>query len=141
MPAAALDLRAVLTNARVIAVVGCSPRGSQASHRIARYLQGAGYRVVPVNPHHETLLGEPCYPSLTAIPPGIVLDIVNVFRRPVFTEGVVADAVARIETTEQRPVIWTQLGVHSADAEALAEQEGLPYLADRCIMVDHMHVV
>ncbi|MEM6782449.1 MAG: CoA-binding protein [Bacteroidota bacterium] len=138
---ASLDLRAVLSDTRTVAVVGCSPRATQTSHRIARYLQEAGYRIVPVNPHHETLLGEPCYPNLTAVPSDVVVDIVNVFRRPVFTEGVVADAVARLEATGQRPVVWTQLGVHSAAAETLAAAHGLPYLANRCIMVDHMHLV
>ncbi|MEL7171226.1 MAG: CoA-binding protein [Bacteroidota bacterium] len=136
-----IDLRAVLTEARTIAVVGCSPRASQTSHRIARYLQDAGYRIVPVNPHHETLLGEPCYPDLVTIPTEVIVDIVNVFRRPVFTEGVVADAAARLEATGQRPLIWTQIGVHSAEAEALAATHGLSYLADRCIMVDHMDQV
>ena len=92
-----------------------------------------------MNPHHETLLGEPCYPDLASIPLEVVIDIVNVFRRPVFTEGVVAEAATRLEATGQRPLIWTQIGVHSAEAEALAATHDLPYLADRCIMVDHMN--
>lgn len=132
-----MDLRTVLQDAQTVAVVGCSPRASQTSHRIARYLQGAGYRVVPVNPHHEELLGEPCYPSLLAIPEDVRLDIVNVYRRPQFTEGVVQDAVDRAERTGERPLIWTQLGVHAQPAQALAEAHGLPYLANRCILVEH----
>ncbi|MEM8556209.1 MAG: CoA-binding protein [Bacteroidota bacterium] len=134
------DLATLLTDSRVIAVVGCSPRASQTSHRIARYLQEVGYRVVPVNPHHETLLGEPCYPTLTASPGELERDLVNALRRPDFTEGVVADAIERMEATGQRPAIWTQIGVHAAEAQALAEAHGLPYLANRCIMVDHMQL-
>ena len=126
-----------LQRARTIAVVGCSPRASQTSHRIARYLQEAGYRVVPVNPHHEELLGEACYPSLLAIPEDVRLDIVNVFRRPSFTEGVVQDTVDRAERTGQKPVVWTQLGVHSQEAQQLAEAHDLPYIANRCILVEH----
>ena len=122
---------------RTVAVVGCSPRAFQTSHRIARYLQDAGLRVVPVNPHHDELLGEPCYPDLQSIPADVELDVVDVFRRPEFTEGVVQDAAARAEATGRRPVVWTQIGVHSPAAARAAEAAGLPYVADRCLMVDH----
>ena len=132
-----VEIAPVLRNARTIAVVGCSPRGLQTSHRIAQYLQQAGYRVVPVNPYHEAILGEPCYPSLQAIPEDVEVDIVNVFRRAEFTPGVVEDVIARMAQTGQRPVIWTQLGVHHPEAQQLAEEAELPYVASRCIMVDH----
>ena len=132
-----VEIKDALQNARTIAVVGCSPRGFQTSHRIAVYLQRAGYRVVPVNPYHEEILGEPCYPDLPSIPEEVDVDIVNVFRRSEFTPGVVEDAVARMEQTGQRPLIWTQLGVHHPEAERLADEAGLPYVASRCIMVDH----
>jgi len=135
-----MDLASLLSNARTIAVVGCSPRPSQTSHRIAHYLLQAGYDVVPVNPHHEELLGRPCYADLNAIPDDVELDIVNVFRRPEHTPGVVEDVVARAERTGQRPAIWTQLGVHHPDAQATARAAEIPYLANRCIMVDHQMV-
>lgn len=134
---AAVDLNALLNDARTIAVVGCSPRGFQTSHRIARYLQEAGYRIVPVNPYHEEILGEPCYPDLQSIPEDVALDIVNVFRRAEFTEGVVHDAAERAGQTGRTPTIWTQFGVHSPEAQDAAEAAGLPYVASRCIMVDH----
>ncbi|HLT45590.1 MAG TPA: CoA-binding protein [Rubricoccaceae bacterium] len=132
-----MEIKDVLQRARTIAVVGCSPRGFQTSHRIAQYLQRAGYRVVPVNPYHEEILGEACYPNLQAIPEDVEVDIVDVFRRAEFTPGVVEDAVARMEATGQRPTIWTQLGVHHPEAQRRAEAAGLPYVAGRCIMVDH----
>jgi predicted CoA-binding protein len=132
-----VEIKDALRKARTVAVVGCSPRGFQTSHRIAIYLQRAGYRVVPVNPYHEEILGVPCYPSLQAVPEDVEVDIVNVFRRSEFTPGVVEDAVARMEATGQRPLIWTQLGVHHPDAQRRAAEAGLPYVADRCIMVDH----
>lgn len=132
-----MEIKAVLQRARTIAVVGCSPRGFQTSHRIAQYLQGAGYRVVPVNPYHDAILGEPCYPDLQRIPADVEVDIVNVFRRSEFTPGVVEDVIARMEATNQRPLIWTQLGVHHPDAQHLAGEAALPYVANRCIMVDH----
>jgi predicted CoA-binding protein len=132
-----VEIRDALERARTIAVVGCSPRAFQTSHRIAQYLQGAGYRVVPVNPYHEEILGAPCYPRLQAIPEAVAVDIVNVFRRSAFTPGVVEDAIARMAATGQRPLVWTQLGVHHPEAQRLAEEAGLPYVASRCIMVDH----
>jgi predicted CoA-binding protein len=132
-----MQINAVLENARTVAVVGCSPRAFQTSHRIAQYLQRAGYRIVPVNPYHEEILGEPCYPDLQSIPEDVQIDIVNVFRRPEFTADVVQDAAARAEQTGQTPLIWTQIGVHSHAARAAAESAGLPYIANRCIMVDH----
>ncbi len=131
------DLRQTLRTARTIAVVGCSPRAFQTSHRIARYLQDAGFRVVPVNPNHDEILGERCYPDLLSIPEEVDLDIVNVFRRPEHTPGVAQDAADRAERTGTTPLIWTQLGVHHPDAERIAREAGLPYVADRCIMVDH----
>lgn len=132
-----MQIKDLLEQARTIAVVGCSPRGFQTSHRIARYLQEAGYRVVPVNPHHDEILGEPCYPDLQSIPADVDLDIVNVYRRSEFTPGVVEDAITRMEATGDRPLIWTQLGVHNPEAQQLAEEAELPYVASRCIMVDH----
>jgi uncharacterized protein len=132
-----MDLAAHFRAARTIAVVGCSPRPSQTSHAIARYLQGAGYTVIPVNPHREELLGVRCYPDLLSIPEDTKVDIVNVFRRPEFTPDVVRDAADRAERTGQHPLIWTQLGVHNPEAQRLAEEAGLPYLANRCIMIDH----
>ena len=136
-----MDLRAILEDARTIAVVGCSPRPTRTSHRIARYLQDAGYTVVPVNPHHDELLGVPCYPDLLSIPEDTEIDIVNVFRQPRFTEGVVQDAVDRSERTGERPVIWTQLGVSTQEAQRLAEAHGLPYVANRCSMVEHARLL
>jgi uncharacterized protein len=132
-----VEIEKILRDARTIAVVGCSPRGFQTSHHIARYLQHAGYRVVPVNPYHEEILGERCYPNLQTIPADVEVDVVNVFRRSEFTPGVVEDAVARLAETGQQPVIWTQLGVHHPEAQRRAEAAGLPYVASRCIMVDH----
>lgn len=135
-----MEIAPLLRNAQTIAIVGCSPRGFQTSHRIARYLQDAGYQIVPVNPYHEKILGEPCYPDLVSIPDGIHLDIINVFRRAEFTEAVVMDAIERAARTGRYPAIWTQLGVHSQDAQDAAEGAGLPYIAERCIMVDHRMV-
>jgi predicted CoA-binding protein len=134
-------LRRHLREARTVAVVGCSPREGRAAHFVPRYLQAAGLRVVPVNPHHEELLGERCYPDLLSIPEDVVIDIVDVFRRPEFVPAVVQDVADRVERAagpdDPRPLIFTQVGVHHPEAQRLAEAHGLPYVANRCLMVDH----
>ena len=132
-----VDLAATVSAMRTVAVVGLSPRGFQTSHRIALYLQSAGVRVVPVNPNQAEILGERAYPSLLDIPESVALDVVCVFRRPEHTEGVVQDAADRAGRTGQNPVVWTQLGVSSDAAKALAAAAGVPYVANRCLMVDH----
>ena len=140
MPLTTVDLKSALERAATIAVFGCSARPSQTSHAIARYLQHAGYRVVPVNPHHDELIGETCYPNLASIPEDVHVDIVNVFRRPQFTADAVRQTAERAERTGNAPVVWTQLGVSSAEAERTAEEADLPYIRNRCIKVEHQRL-
>lgn len=135
-----MDIKSILENAKTIAVVGCSPRSSRTSHRIAQYLQERGYKIVPINPHHDELLGEPCYPNLDSIPDNVEIDIVDIFRRPQFTLEVVNDAILRSIRTGHKPVIWTQIGVHSQEAQRAAEEAGFEYVANRCTLVEHGRV-
>lgn len=135
------DLKTILENARTIAVVGCSSDPSRTSYAIARYLSEIGYRVIPVNPNCDEVLGETCYPKLQRIPADTQIDIVNIFRRSDHTAHMVADAVERAESTGTKPVIWTQLGVSSQDAQRLADEADLPYVRNRCIMVEHARLV
>ncbi|PSQ97881.1 MAG: CoA-binding protein [Bacteroidetes bacterium SW_9_63_38] len=134
------DLQSTLKSAETIAVVGCSATPARTSHKIARYMQERGYRIVPVNPNYDEVLGEPCHPDLPSIPARIAIDIVNIFRAPEHTADMVRTAVERAEDTEQadasaKPVIWTQRGVSSPEAEQLAADAGLPYVRNRCIKV------
>ncbi|PSQ99952.1 MAG: CoA-binding protein [Bacteroidetes bacterium QS_9_68_14] len=131
------DLKPILSDAQTIAVVGCSGREDRTSHKIARYLQDNGYRVVPVNPNYDEVLGEPCYPDLQHVPADTRIDVVNVFRRREHTADMVRDALQRAQSTDAQPAVWTQLGVSSDEARDLAEEGGLPYVKNRCIMVEH----
>jgi uncharacterized protein len=135
-----MDQYKILREARTIAVVGCSALPYRTSYRIASYLINAGYEVIPVNPHHEEVLGRRCYPTLNDIGKEVRIDIVNVFRRPAATEEMVGQMVTRAEETGERPVIWTQIGVSSQPAEALARAHGFPYIRNRCIMVEHARI-
>ena len=128
-------LRALLRDARTIAVVGCSPKPHRPSHGVARYLQQAGYRILPVNPGHAEILGERCYPTLAAAAAAQPVDIVDVFRRREHAGAVVDEAIA------VRPrLIWLQLGVIDHAAAARAEGAGIPCIMNRCLMVDHQHL-
>jgi len=127
-------LRDILRVARTIAVVGLSPKPTRPSHGVARYLRDAGYRIVPVNPGHSTILGEKSYPTLTAAAADHTIDIVDVFRRSEFVGAIVDEAIA----TQSRPrLIWLQLGVVDDAAQARAQAAGIPCVMDRCLMVEH----
>ncbi len=125
-------LRAILRAAQTIAIVGLSPKPERPSHQIALYLREAGYRIVPVNPGHDTILDERSYPTLAAAATEHAIDIVDVFRRSEFAGGVVDAAIAI------RPrLIWLQRGVVDEAAEQRAAAAGIPFVMDRCLMVDH----
>ncbi|MBN1966695.1 MAG: CoA-binding protein [Anaerolineae bacterium] len=123
-------LRDLLTNARVIAVVGHSDDPSRASYQIAAYLRRAGYTIYAVNPTVTEIDGEPAYPSLADVPEPI--DIVDVFRRSEHLPGVVEAAVA-----VGAGAVWAQLGVTHPDADRIADEAAMPLVMDRCIKVEH----
>ncbi|HQL31249.1 MAG TPA: CoA-binding protein, partial [Thermoanaerobaculales bacterium] len=112
-------IRTLLASARTIAVVGCSADPERDSHHVAAYLQRAGYRVIPVNPAVEELLGERCYPDLAAIPDDVAIDIVDVFRRPEHVPPIAEQAIAR-----GARALWLQLGVSHPEAERRAAEAG-----------------
>ncbi|HEX7072157.1 MAG TPA: CoA-binding protein [Rhodothermales bacterium] len=132
-----LDLQQILTDAKTIAVVGCSGRPTRPSYGVSRYLISAGYTIIPINPNYEEVHGIPCLPDLGSIQAGTRVDIVNVFRNPRHAADVVRDTIALADRIGSKPVIWMQLGVSSQEAVALAEEAGLPYVGNRCIRVEH----
>ena len=125
-------IRSLLTSSRTIAIVGCSAKPERDSHRVAAYLQRAGYRIIPVNPGQDEILGERCYPDLSSIPDELAIDIVDVFRRPEHVPPVVEQAIAR-----GARALWLQLGLSNPPAERRAAEAGLQVVADRCLKVEH----
>ena len=123
----------LLKNTQVIAVVGLSDKPSRPSYDVARYMQQAGYKIIPVNPQCRTILGETCYPDLASIPEKV--DMVNVFRKPENCLEVAKDAV-KIGAKS----LWLQLGIVNQEAAQLAESNGLKVIMDRCIKVDHRNL-
>jgi uncharacterized protein len=127
-------LRALLQRARTIAVVGLSPKPIRPSHSVARYLQQAGYRIVPVNPGHDVILGEPSYPTLDAAARDHTIDIVDVFRRSELAGAVVDEALALRPLPQ---LVWLQLGVVDDAAESRAASAGVPFVMDHCLAIEH----
>ena len=113
-----------------IAVVGLSPKPERASHDVARYLLDQGYKIIPVNPVQEQILGLKCYPDLSAIPEPV--DLVDVFRRPEHCAAIAEEAVAI-----GAKALWLQLGIANDDAARLASDGGLLVVMDRCIKIEH----
>ncbi len=116
---------------QVVAVVGCSPKRERASHQVAEYLIDAGYRIIPVNPGHKEVLGEPCFPDLLAIPDPI--DVVDVFRRAEHVMEIVQQAV-KIKAK----AVWLQDGIDAPEAAAFARKAGLKVVVNDCFMRQHL---
>ena len=123
-------LRRILRECRTIAVVGLSAEWHRPSFFAAKYMQQHGYRIVPVNPRYEQVLGERCYASLLDIPDPV--DIVDVFRR---SEDVlpIAEQAVRIGAK----CLWQQIGVKNLDAVRLVQAAGLDAVIDRCVKIEH----
>ena len=120
----------ILDQAKVIAVVGLSANEDKPSHMVALYLIAAGYKIIPVNPQHEEILGQKCYKNLSEIPEHV--DIVDIFMRSEDLLPVVEEAV------KIRPkCIWLQLGIVNEEAKKLAEQRGITFFMDVCIKQEH----
>jgi len=124
----------VLERSRVIAVVGLSPDVEKPSNIVAQYMIAHGYRVIPVNPGHENILGLKTYKALSDIMEKV--DIVDIFMKAETLLPVVEEAV-RI-----RPkCIWLQLGIINEEAKKLAEDNGITFFMDRCIKIEHSKLV
>jgi predicted CoA-binding protein len=129
------EIAKLLRAARTIAVVGLSPDRTRPSHGVAKALQRFGYRIIPVNPFAESILGEPAVPSLDQLPEVLAsderVDVVDVFRRREHIAGIV-EACIRL----QLPALWLQEGVVDESAAARAVQAGIFTVMDRCLFME-----
>jgi len=123
-------LRRILRESRVIAVVGLSADWYRPSYFAAKYMQEHGYRVIPVNPKYDAVLGEKCYRSLRDIPERV--DMVDIFRKSQDVMPIAEEAIAI-----GARVLWQQLGVRNEPAAARARAAGLDAVMDRCVKIEH----
>lgn len=124
------NLRRILKDNRTIAVVGLSANWWRPSFFVAKYLQDHGYRVIPVNPTYDEVLGEKCYQSLRDVPEKI--DMVDCFRKSAEIPALAEDAIAI-----GAKCLWMQLGVTHDAAAATARAAGLDVVVDRCVKIEH----
>ncbi len=128
------EIRQLLETSKTIAVVGLSDKPDRDSYRVAEYLQRQGYRIIPVNPTVDAVLGEKSYASVSDIPASV--DIVDIFRRSDAVEPVVEDAIAA-----GARAVWMQLGIENEEAAQAAEAAGLQVVMDRCIKIEHARLM
>lgn len=124
------EIRKILTESKVIAVVGLSSKEDRPSFRVAGYLQSKGYRIIPVNPREQQVLGEKAYPDLTSVPEAI--DVVDIFRRPEDVGPIVDEAIKVHART-----VWMQEGIVNEPAAKTARDAGLTVVMDRCMLKEH----
>jgi predicted CoA-binding protein len=120
----------ILEHYKTLAVVGLSSKAARPSHGVAAYMQRNGYRIIPVNPHEQSVLGEKVYASLDGVPEPV--EVVVIFRRPEFVPEVVEAAIRK-----QAKVVWMQEGVIHEQAAERARAAGLTVIMDRCILKEH----
>jgi uncharacterized protein len=120
-------------NPRTIAVIGLSEDSAKPSHYVSAYMQQHGYKLYPINPSIQEVLGEKSYASLSDLP--IKPDIVNVFRLPKYIPAIVDEMIQL-----RLPNLWVQQGIVNREAAARAEAAGIHVVMDHCIMVEHRHL-
>ena len=126
-------IREMLRGAKTIAVVGLSNNPAKPSYGVSAYMQQHGYRIVPITPKNEVILGEQSYPDLASVP--FPIDIVDIFRKPEAVGPHVDEAI-----TASAKAVWLQLGIRNDEAVERAQAAGLAAVQDRCIKIEHMRL-
>jgi predicted CoA-binding protein len=124
----------IFKSTKTIAIAGLSPDESKASNMVAKYLQRAGFKIVPVYPKEDEILGEKVYRTLSEIP--FEIDMVDIFRKPDAIAAIVDEAIARGDVK----TVWTQLGLVNNEAAKKAEEAGLKVVQNKCTKIEHAHL-
>lgn len=127
-------VRQTMIGARNIAMVGLSDNPARPSYGVAQYLQSQGYRIIPVNPNVQEVLGEQAYPDLISVPDAI--DMVDIFRRSDKVAVTVDEAITKGVAT-----VWMQLGVVDEQAAQRARDAGITVVMNRCLAVEHRRLI
>lgn len=124
----------ILKTAKNIAIVGLSNKPDRDSYKVAKYLKGHGYRIIPINPRCTEILGEPCYPNLSSVPEKV--DVVDIFRKPDAIPPIVDEAI-KIGAG----AVWMQLGLAHNEAAEKARRAGLEVVMNKCIKIEHARLL
>ncbi len=130
------EIKKILSNSKTVAVVGISPQEDRPSYIVAAYLKSKGYRIIPVRPDGEEILGEKVYHSLTEIPKEIKVDAVDIFRKSEDVPPIVEEAIRR-----GAKAVWMQEGILHKEAGEKAEKAGLKVVMDRCMKKEHQRLL
>jgi len=125
------EMREIFESVKTIAVLGLSPNPEKASHKVAAYLQEVGYKIIPVYPKEDTILGEKVYRSLADIP--FEIDMVDIFRKPAAFDAIADACIARGDVK----VFWGQIGLVNNAAAQKAKDAGMKVVQNFCSMVEH----
>ncbi len=132
------EIDRIFKDYRIVAVVGLSKDEKKDSHRVAKYLQKKGFRVIPVNPTADEILGEKSYPSLADLPSQLkrTVEIIDIFRPSQAVPQIVDEAIRIRKETGMPKVIWMQLGIANSEAAFRAKDSGMTVVQDRCMMIE-----
>ncbi len=125
------EQKAYFENTKTIAVLGCSPDETKASHRVAKYLKEVGYKMIPVYPKHDEILGQKVFRSLAEIDEPV--DMVVIFRKPAALDAIADAVIARGDVK----TYWTQLGLINNNAAKRVKEAGISVVQNHCAMVQH----
>ncbi len=129
------QINQLLDAAKTIAIVGLSSDRQKASFFVAGYLKDEGYRIVPINPKADVILGEKVYPDIASVP--FPIDIIDIFRPPQEIDAIVDQAIARKQEGIDSPAIWMQLRLVNLPAAERAQAAGLTVIVDKCVKMEH----
>jgi len=128
------EMKEIFESVKTIAIIGLSPNETKASHMVAKYLQNAGYKIVPIYPKEDTILGERVYRSLSEVP--FPIDMVDIFRKPAAFEAIADACIARGDIK----VFWGQLGLVNNKAAQRAKDAGMIVVQNYCSKIEHREI-
>ena len=129
------EIKKILEDVKTIAIIGLSPKESKESNMVGKYLKNAGYKIIPVYPKEEYILGEKVYRSLSEIPDRV--DMVDMFRKPAIADSLLEEVLKR----DDIKVFWLQLGIVNNEACEKAKKSGLKVVQNRCSKIEHQRLM
>lgn len=129
------EIKKILSDFKIVAVVGISPKEDRPSYIVAAYLRSRGYRIIPVRPDGEEILGEKVYHNLSEIPKEIKVEVVDIFRKSEDVPPIVDEAIRR-----GAKAVWMQEGIIHQEAAEKAEKAGIRVVMDRCMKKEHQRL-